>query len=1744
MRESRAIKGSGRRRAAWAAGIGVALLLLAVFARHSLIGFVLQRGLSLATGYEVRFGAQRLGREHGAFFDVHVSKRGEPVLDAARVDISYQLRDIFPGGQHRFGFASLALTGPIISIIRHADGTYNFTSGGSAASAPGATQAAAAPYFFTVRVRDGTIRLIDRAPISKDLAEQEVNRVAIDASVKSDTRTTATMSGVLIGKRVQDVGLERWPLRARALIDYDRGIALHSLRATALPLRGMLGFLIHSAAFHIDDGVLHDVDVKLYAVDIKKNVPFDYHLGGGAVLTGGRLATSALLRPVRALSGRLDVVENGLWTRGLRAQLGTAALSLRGGVYDWQRLRVRLGIRGDGDLAELRGLFLFSKMQPVAGATHIETLLEAPLEHLLVRTAFAVPRARYAGLPLTNVGGIVDYYDATVVLSGIRANYGAAQIHVGGRFLVGGPDVDTEIALAAAGRGAAIPYAENVVPEADVDAVALITGLHGYRARGAISARGAGDDGYGFFNVNERGVGEFGPFAFARNDGSSVLGALRLERPISQSAGWLSAQNYRVDVPKNGALLPGLMLPGFPPIAGVLSGDLAGGGTPSSFGLAGRVLGRDLHVAQIALGAGSATLGGTLADVRIGDIAVTGPRGRFGGAGSVSNGTFVLEGTYDGSLEALAPLTGQTDAYGSVHGPVRALIDQHDIVVQTAGAALTHARVKGVALDAAAGTIAVRDGRLHVLAAHADIGATQAVAAESDGTVSVWAPDVSARALRGTGLPLQAGNVSIFGRADLRTTAPKFDGFVTVAHGRAAGISVTGDAHVTLDGTRAAFANGTGALGATYGTFAGAIDGIGARALRYDIEAGVPLGDIGLLRRDLRIPVKYLEGSFDAQLRVSGTGTRPLVAGDVHAAEGSYNGLAFRDARARVAIDSFGVSAQNGAFTVGGTRAAVDASVAGRAFSVSARSRAADLADFNDYFDESETLQGHGPLDVAFRTDGGRITTHGDVMLSDVRFRRFPFGATHARWSMNGDAIHAAAGVRGKAGTVETAATIVPSGGDPVRAFTTGRYDGSARLAGIDLNTWLPAAGFQAPILGSVDADARFNGRFPRLGVSGDLRLSDATIAGFGVKSASLRAAAAGTRVAITSAQADLGFVQLTAKGSLGFGETDPLALDVHASTADAGRALHVIAPQTRALDIAGKLDADIRIAGTLFNVMLEGGFDLVNARYRSLMIPRAVGVAALAGNAVSLRDTEVIFTTGQAFVAGSLPLQLQPFGIGPSNAPLSFDVTARGVDLAQFAPLVPGGTKLAGTIDGRFGVEGDVEHPRLLGTLALTNGSYLSDLERAPIANVNARLAFAGTSVALRAFHANLGGGTLDGEGRLDLPFAHSVAAGYAVDLRAQKARLDFPAFGRGTVDGSLRLTSGTPRPLISGDVALSDAVIPFAAISRSGGTAAGETPGPPPLDPAFRIHAVAGRNVRVRNSIVDIGATGSVDLSGTFTQPRLAGAFTSTGGTVSTYNHAFRVQSATVTFDPAAGVVPDINVRAVTHVTNPDPDPTRNVAGSADIAVTVSGPADNYTIAYASNPPYSEAQIVALLFDLPAVLGGVNFNAANAAATLRGAPGETNVLLPPGVSPQQIGTISFNQEVFSLLNGQFTQRALSPLEDFLARVFGLTDLSFTVDYSGGVGYTLRRQIGKRDFYAFLGQTLSFPERTNTGFELRPDPFTTVNFSYFRQNGITSLVTTDTPGRYSVSSSRRLNGFAPLGDRTGFTFTVTKRYP
>jgi len=1726
------------------AAVLTAIVVAVVLVVHKpLIGFVISRGLSLATGYTVRFDDYRIGREHAAFTGVHVTKNGDPFFDAFRVDASYQLRDIFPGGAHRYGFAAVAVDRPVFTLIRHADGTFVF-SGSSAASAtpPQATKTASEPLYFTARVRDGTIRLIDQRPVAPDLAEQEIVGVSIDASVKSDARTTARIDGTVVARRTEATPPGRYPFAIRSVIDQTRGFAINRIRARSLPLRGLVDFFVHTPSFRVDDGLIGDLDAQAYAIADGPGAPLVYHFGGGARVSDGRFAIAPLIVPARGVGGRVALYDDGITFANITGTAGGVALHAQGGLFDWNALGFRIGLVADADLARLRRLFAFSAPLPLAGSMHLETLIAGKVASPVISVAFSSPQIRYNTIPFERPSGRLAYFDQTVLLQDLRGTFGGAQASLEGRLLTGGKTVDTLIALAAHAPGNAVPYAATVAPDSKLDIVGLLSGdAGGYVLRGTLGTDGP-TDGSGFFRIDQRGDGEIGPFAFRRADGSSFYGALRYERSVSQSGGWLDVDRFRLANVKTPPVFPNVTLPPFPAVAGVLSGAMVGAGSPSSFTLAGRMRLRDAVVVGLPLGDAEAELGGRLASLALGHLRVRGPLGGFDGAGSFGNGIVAITGTYDGSFEALRPATGITDAHGAVRGPVKLVIADKRITVQTSGATFANARFYGVALERAAGTIALENGVVHVIAANAAIGGAPVVAKEEQGgAVAISAPGVPAAALAGTGLPLASGALSIFGDARI-AHGFAFSGTVLVADGNAAGYPVSGDAGVEVALPSVRIHGGTGALGRTFGTFDGTVDGVGTPTVRYDVNAGVALGDLRLLRRDLKLPIRHLQGSFSAQLRVRGSGGAPSVSGPVSVPEFSYNGLNGRDARATLVIAHGAIAARHGSFTVGSTHAEIDGSYTSAArFDLDLSAPHTDLADFNDYFDDAGVLAGTGSIALSLHDDGASVRAAGHAAIAGLRVRSLPFGTTAADLAMHGPAIALRATADGPAGGFAANGDVIPAAGTFRMALARARYDGAVSLRGVALGTWLPALGLTYPVQGTLSGSVTVDGRAPSLGLGGDLAVNDASVAGYAITHAEAHAAERNGTIAITSATADLGFVQLDAHGTFAFAPGAPLALDVHAIAPDLGKAVHALAPQTRSLDLRGAFESTAQLRGTLAAPRLIAGFAIAGGGFNAVAIPQVVGEATLDGSAFTLQNADVSFAHGHASISGAVPLNLAPLTLGPRGSPVSAELTADGVDLAAFGPLFPSGTKTGGTLNGRIGIEGTVGRPQLYGALSLVNGSYVSSVERAPVKNVNASLMFAQSSVDLQTFHAGLGGGTLDGSGRLDLPFAQTPNLGYAVRLVAKNADLDFPAYGKGQVDGSLAIASGTVRPIVTGSVAVSNATIPFQTLLNAaeggGGAAAG-----PPFDLDFNLLASAGANVHVRSSTLDVGVTGALDLTGSIAAPRLAGTITSTGGTFTTYNHAFRVQRGIVRFVAADGVVPTLDLVAAAHVYNPDPDPTRNIAGSANITVTVNGPADGYKVTYASNPAYSEAQIAALLLDVPAILGAVNFGTVD--GTVRGAPGETNVLLPPGVTPEQTGVITFNDEVFSVFSTALTQHALSPVESVFQRIFGLSDFGLTIDRTGGIGVSARRQLGQRDFYAVVNQTLSYPQRNSFGLELRPDDFSSASLTYYHQIGVAYLLTNQIQSESGAFSTSRDVGVQPYGNRSGVNFALTRRYP
>src|ERR1700728_962378 len=315
----------------------------------------------------------------------------------------------------------------------------------------------------------------------------------------------------------------------------------------------------------------------------------------------------------------------------------------------------------------------------------------------------------------------------------------------------------------------------------------------------------------------------------------------------------------------------------------------------------------------------------------------------------------------------------------------------------------------------------------------------------------------------------------------------------------------------------------------------------------------------------------------------------------------------------------------------------------------------------------------------------------------------------------------------------------------------------------------------------------------------------------------------------------------------------------------------------------------------------------------------------------------------------------------------------------------------------------------------------------------------------------------------------------------------------------------------LLSGNATLSDATLPFASFIKAATQA--NSVGAAGIPLAFDVSATVGKNVRVRGSGygagLDIGATGSVRLGGTLAAPTLVGAFRSTGGTLTYFDRAFRVQQGNVRFNASDGVLPTLHAVATTSVVNPDPDRARNPYGNADVTITVDGPISGLKIGLQSNPAgYSRDEILGLIAPFGGFFSGISFSRQSMLARQQPS-GITplGTLSPiPSVALPQSSSITVGQEAFNILNAQFTAGLLAPVESTLGQGLGLSSVNLTLGYYGNVGLSATRLLGKA-VSAVYAVTFGIPQIQSFGLVVQPGPTTAASLNFYYQSGPTKLL-------------------------------------
>ncbi|HTU81297.1 MAG TPA: hypothetical protein VMF61_04155, partial [Candidatus Acidoferrales bacterium] len=1181
-----------RKRVAFGLPAAAVVIGLVIAGRHEVVRFAIQTGASLASGYDVRIADQRIGPRQAALYGVHVSHAGQPLLDAARIDVRYSLRDLLPGSTHRFGLVAISIDSARLTVVKFRDGSYNFAvpSAGAPAAPPAPVPVNSVPIRFTLRMHDAALVL--REPNAYDVSAENVGVRDFDVDASIDTAGVTHYEAKGSFREDRDE-----PFTIAGTIDAVRGYAMHRARARRFPLRALANYFADTPVVRILRGRARNFDARLYSLDVRPNVPASYHVSLQLDVEGGRMALSALDEPIDGIFGRLQVVDNVFFLHRIDATLAGIPLRVTGGIFDLTgaltgMAQLRLGVYGSGDLRALRKAFTFTKDQPVSGIMNLGVLVEGPIDNPLIVADGRAGRTVYRGLPFDRLHAGIVYHDNLVALAPLRANYGGIDAAVRGSLAIG-KHLHSEIALHVAGTSDRLPYLDEMLRGEPMIFDAAATGNDfDFHVDGAgASARGV-DRVAAIFRLEPNGTAAVAPF-WARANGGSFEGGYFLDRPHGDSGFWAVASQLRMRAP-GGRPFPGLTLPEMPPVdARSIDAAVMGGGSATHVDLAGRIGGSSTEIAGVRFDRVDAAFSGTMNDAAVNALTARGPWGAFSGAGAFSSQAFVARGAYSGTFEGLQPFLGSAIVgHGALAGTAAIAVEPNQILVQGERLTMRHATLHGIPIREASLTLGVEPKRLRVYSAHATAAGGDVVAAGTfattaspapgdGGRLSLVAGKLHAADLKSIGLPLEAGQLWASGNLAAGAPIPAFEGGVTVAGGVMQHYPLSGSGDVRVAGDAAHLSRMIGALGPTYAYVRGSIGSLASGTPSYAIDADAPAGSVAGALHALGYPNYMTQGSFNARLHLGGRGAEPSVEGSIGVPAGNVNGLPFLDASAHLRADPRGASVRHGSVLIGSTRAFFGAGAFTGANYVHVVASHADLEDFDNFFDTGDTLAGTGSVRAAAATNLRRFTSSGDVDVAGFRYRNLPIGNTRASWTSDRDVVHGSIAAGSARGSVKASGSIdVAPRASLIASLFDSRYDLSGTAGDVDLGLWVPSFGFtEVPISGRLSGDATIVGRYPSIALRANAAIDAGTLGPLPLDVAKVSLHSAGASIIVDNAQLATTGLRATASGSLGIGRALPLNLHVAATSDDIAPLIYQVAHVN--VPLSGSFESTLNVGGT-----------------------------------------------------------------------------------------------------------------------------------------------------------------------------------------------------------------------------------------------------------------------------------------------------------------------------------------------------------------------------------------------------------------------------------------------------------------------------------------------------------------------------------------------------------------------------------
>ena len=337
--------------------------------------------------------------------------------------------------------------------------------------------------------------------------------------------------------------------------------------------------------------------------------------------------------------------------------------------------------------------------------------------------------------------------------------------------------------------------------------------------------------------------------------------------------------------------------------------------------------------------------------------------------------------------------------------------------------------------------------------------------------------------------------------------------------------------------------------------------------------------------------------------------------------------------------------------------------------------------------------------------------------------------------------------------------------------------------------------------------------------------------------------------------------------------------------------------------------------------------------------------------------------------LSGKIPFKPGEWAENPGSVleePLEARANIPRLELATFQKMIPNAEQLAGNIEGFFSARGKLGKPELSGELRLAGGTFaLKDSPAPPISNGSALIKLQGKEVRLELLSLESAGGTVKGSGKVGLEDSSKPTLDFSLRGTALALKRDESMIVR--ADTNLDIRGTLQQSTISGSVDIVDSLyyrdfeilpvrVPFTAPARPSLPAIDAEEKTADLPEPFRNWVLDVRlrtrdPLLIRGNLADGSAIADVRFGGTLGKIQPEGNAILSKATARLPFSTLNVYNGAVTFTPAGGLNPELNIRGTSTI------------GRYEVNIFFYGPVNAPKTALTSDPPLAESEIMTLL-------------------------------------------------------------------------------------------------------------------------------------------------------------------------------------